>query len=74
MIPIYLESTDEIINKGVGQVEGSSLPLGGASTHSVLAAHRGMRTKAMFRNVDELEPGDIFIINGSTGPLEYEVT
>lgn len=74
MIPIYLGSTDDILNKGVGQVEGSSLPLGGASTHSVLAAHRGMGTKAMFRNVDELEPGDNFIIHGSTGPLEYEVT
>lgn len=74
MIPIYLGSSDAILNKGVGQVEGSSLPLGGESTHSVLAAHRGMGTKAMFRNVDELHAGDVFFIHGNTGTLEYRVT
>lgn len=74
MIPIYLGSSDEILNKGVGQVEGSSLPLGGESTHTVLAAHRGMGTKAMFRNVDELNPGDTFLIHNSTGTIEYKVT
>lgn len=74
MIPIYLGSSEAILNKGVGQVEGSSLPLGGDSTHTVLAAHRGMGTKAMFRNVDELHPGDTFLIHNSTGTIEYEVT
>lgn len=74
MIPIYLGSSDEILNRGVGQVEGSSLPLGGNSTHSVLVAHRGMGTKAMFRNVDELHEGDIFLIHGNTGTLKYQLT
>src|SRR5699024_3146495 len=40
-IPIYLGATDHILSKGIGQVEGSSIPIGGDSTHSVLAGHRG---------------------------------
>jgi len=73
-IPIYLGSSKLILDMGVGQVEGSSLPLGGRGTHTVLAAHRGMGTKAMFRNLDELYEGDVFYIHGSTGTLKYRVT
>lgn len=72
-IPIYLGSTEKQLSKGIGQVEGSSLPLGGEGTHTILSGHRGMGTKAMFRNVDELDPGDIFYIHGRTGTLKYEV-
>lgn len=73
-IPIYLGSSNYILSQGVGHVEGSSLPIGGNSTHSVLSAHRGMGTKAMFRNIDELHEGDVFYIHGSTGTLKYVVT
>src|SRR5690606_36446380 len=58
---------------GIGQVEGSSLPIGGESTHTVLAGHRGMGTKAMFRNLDVLRPGDTFFIYTLEGRLEYHV-
>lgn len=73
VIPIFLGATDEILNKGVGQVEGSSLPVGGESTHTVLAGHRGMGTKAMFRNIDELNPGDTFYIHTLDETIIYEV-
>lgn len=73
IIPIYLGSSDEILNKGIGQVEGSSLPIGGDSTHTVLAGHRGMGTKAMFRNIDQLHEGDVFYIYTLDQILEYKV-
>lgn len=73
VIPIFLGATDEILDKGIGQVEGSSLPVGGDSTHTVLSGHRGMGTKAMFRNVDELDPGDVFYIHTMDETLTYEV-
>lgn len=73
VIPIYLGATDEILSKGIGQVEGSSIPVGGDSTHTVLAGHRGMGTKAMFRNVDELYDGDVFYIHTMDETLTYEV-
>ncbi|API93195.1 class C sortase [Virgibacillus pantothenticus] len=73
MIPIFLGATEETLEKGIGQIEGSSLPVGGKSNHTVLAGHRGMGTKAMFRNVDELRDGDVFYIHTITGTLTYQV-
>jgi|SRR5690625_91133 len=73
VIPIYLGASQKNLDKGVGQVEGSSLPLGGPSTHTVLSAHRGMWTRAMFRNIDELYDGDIFYIHTLKETITYEV-
>lgn len=73
VIPIYLGSSEENLSRGIGQVEGSSLPLGGESTHTVLAGHRGMGTKAMFRNIDQLQDGDVFYIHTMNETLTYEV-
>ena len=73
VIPIYLGSSEEVLSKGIGQVEGSSLPLGGENTHTVLAGHRGMGTKAMFRNIDELHDGDVFYIHTMNETLTYRV-
>lgn len=72
-IPVYLGATENELSKGVGQVEGSSLPTGGNNTHTVLAGHRGMGTKAMFRNLDEIQIGDAFTISTLEGTLEYVV-
>src|SRR5690625_2207574 len=72
-IPIYLGATDNELSKGIGLVEGSSLPIGGDSTHTLLAGHRGMGTKAMFRNLDVLEKNDSFFIHTIDGRLEYKV-
>jgi len=73
LTPVYLGATDEILMKGVGQVEGSSLPVGGTGTHTVLAGHRGMPTKAMFRDLDQIGPGDRFYIHTLNETLVYEV-
>lgn len=72
-IPIYLGATETELSKGIGQVDGSSLPIGGPSTHTVLAGHRGMGTKAMFRNLDEYDVGDTFYLHTLDGKFQYEV-
>lgn len=73
LIPIYLGASDKVLDKGVGQVEGSSIPIGGESTHTVLAGHRGMWTKAMFRDLDQLDSGDVFYIHTLSETLTYRV-
>ena len=72
--PIYLDATFDHLDWGVAQVEGTSLPLGGMSTRSVIAGHRGWWGDLMFYNVDKLEVGDEILIDGRTGLLEYRVT
>lgn len=74
LIPIYLGASDDILSNGIGQVEGSSIPIGGESTHTVLAGHRGMGTKAMFRHIDELHNGDVFYIHTMSDTLAYRVS
>lgn len=72
--PIYLDATFDHLDRGVAQVEGTSLPLGGMSTRSVIAGHRGWWGDLMFYNIDKLEVGDEIFIDGRTGLLEYRVT
>lgn len=72
-IPIYLGSSEASLSRGVGQVEGTSLPVGGKSTHTVLAGHRGMGTKEMFRNLDVLSEGDTFLIHTVNETIKYKV-
>lgn len=72
--PIYLDATYNHLDWGVAQVEGTSLPLGGMSTRSVIAGHRGWWGDLMFYNVDKLEVGDEIFIDGRTGLLEYRIT
>lgn len=72
-VPVYLGASDQILNHGIGQVEGSSLPVGGLNTHSILAGHRGLATKLMFRNIDKLTPGDLIYIHNISETLIYEV-
>lgn len=72
-IPIYLGATENELSRGIGQVDGSSLPIGGESTHTVLAGHRGMGTKEMFRNLDRLNVNDTFYIHTVEGTLTYNV-
>lgn len=73
VVPIFLNSSNEALNHGVGLVEGSSLPVGGISTHSVLAGHRGLWTQEMLRHVDKLNNGDVFYVHTLEETLTYEV-
>lgn len=72
-LPIYHTTSDESLGKGVGHLQGSALPVGGKSTHSVLSAHRGLPSAAMFTDLDMLQIGDHFYIYVLSRSLEYEV-
>lgn len=72
--PIYLDATYKHLDLGLAQVEGTSLPLGGKSTRSVIAGHRGWWGDLMFYNVEKLEAGDEILIDGRSGLLKYKVT
>lgn len=62
-LPIYHGTGDEALSRGVGHIEGTSLPIGGAFRHSVLCAHRGLPSAELFSRLDELQRGDLFYIH-----------
>ncbi len=72
-LPIYHGTSDKVLNSAVGHVEGSSLPVGGKSTHCVLSAHRGLPSAKLFTNLDKLEEGDIFTIKVLDQTFTYQV-
>ena len=72
-IPIYHTTEEDVLNKGAGHLEGSSLPVGGANTHAVISAHRGLPSASIFTDLDQLEEGDHFLIHVLNETLCYEV-
>lgn len=72
-LPIYHGTSSSILNAFVGHLEGSSLPVGGSSTHSVLSAHRGLPSSKLFTNLNKLVIGDIFSITVLDRTLYYQV-
>lgn len=72
-IPIYHTTEEEVLNKGAGHLEGSSLPVGGANTHAVISAHRGLPSASLFTDLDQLKEGDHFLIHVLDETLCYEV-
>lgn len=72
-IPVYHGTSDEVLGKGVGHLKGSSLPVGGETTHSVLSAHRGLPSARLFTDLDRLEMGDTFQIIVLDQVLTYQV-
>ena len=72
-LPIYHGTSDSVLQVGVGHLEGTSLPVGGASTHCVLSAHRGLPSAVLFTNLDRLEAGDTFTVTVLDRLLTYEV-
>lgn len=72
-LPIYHGTSDEVLNIAVGHLEGSSLPVGGSGTHSVVMAHRGLPSAKLFSDLDELVKGDTFTITILNETLTYEV-
>lgn len=72
-LPIYHGTSSSILNSFVGHLEGSSLPVGGIGTHSILAAHRGLPSSKLFTNLNELVIGDVFIITVFDRKLYYQV-
>ena len=72
-IPIYHTTEEDVLNKGAGHLEGSSLPVGGANTHAVISAHRGLPSASLFTDLDQLKEGDHFLIHVLDETLCYEV-
>ena len=72
-IPIYHTVSTEVLEKAAGHLEGSSLPVGGADTHTVISAHRGLPSAALFTDLDKLKEGDHFLISVLDQILCYEV-
>lgn len=72
-LAIYHGTGDEVLQTGVGHMNGTKLPIGGTSTHSVLAAHRGLPSAKLFTDIDQLEIGDLFYIHVLDEVLAYQV-
>lgn len=72
-LAIYHGLSKTVLEKGVGHVEGTSLPVGGKSTHAVLAAHRGLPSAKLFTDLDQMKKADIFILHILGKNLAYKV-
>ena len=72
-LPIYHGTDEGVLQVAAGHLEGSSLPVGGAGTHAVISAHRGLPSAKLFTDLDELEVGDRFTITVLDRVLTYEV-
>lgn len=72
-LPIYHGTDEGALQIAIGHLEGSSLPVGGKSTHCVLSGHRGLPSARLFTDLDQMEEGDIFILNILGRKLAYEV-
>ena len=68
-----MASVREVLEKGGRHVEGTSLPIGGTSTHAVLAGHRGLPSAKIFTDLDQMKNGDIFLIHVLGKTLAYKV-
>lgn len=72
-LAIYHGLGSEVLEKGIGHMEGTSLPIGGAGTHAVLAGHRGLPDAKLFTDLDQMKEGDLFFIHVLDKTLAYKV-
>lgn len=72
-LPIYHGISDEVLQVAIGHIEGTSLPVGGPSTHCAISGHRGLPSAKLFTNLDKMEEGDIFLIHTLDDVLAYQV-
>ena len=72
-LPVQHGTDADTLEKSVGHVVGTSLPVGGSSTHAVLSAHSGLASSKLFSDIDQLEKGDIFYVHVLGDTLAYEV-
>ena len=72
-LPIYHGTGNDSLERGVGHLLGSSLPVGGASTHAILTGHSGMATQKMFTDLEQLSVGDVFYLHILDETLAYQV-
>ena len=72
-LPVYHGVEDTVLQIAVGHIPGSSLPIGGESTHAVLSGHRGLPSARLFTDLDKLVVGDVFLLHVLDETLTYEV-
>lgn len=72
-LPIYHGTEDEVLSNGIGHLEGTSLPIGGENTHSVLTGHRGLPSSKLLVRLDEMKIGDLFFIHTYKEVMAYKV-
>ena len=72
-LPIYHGTDAEVLDRGVGHLLGSSLPVGGENTHTILSGHSGMASQKMFTDLEQLTQGDVFYLNVLNETLAYQV-
>lgn len=72
-VPIYHYTTEETLEKGAGHLFGSSLPVGGAGTHCIISAHRGLPSAKLFTDLNLVKEGDVFYLHVLGETLAYEV-
>ena len=72
-LPVYHGTSDDVLNKGAGHIEGTSLPVGGKGTHAVIAAHSGLNTAKMFSDLELMKINDVFYIHCLNKTMAYRV-
>lgn len=72
-LPLYHGTSEGVLSVAVGHLEGTSLPVGGESTHCVVSAHRGLPTAVLFTHLDRMEIGDVFYFTILDRTITYEV-
>lgn len=72
-LPIYHTTSETVLQVAIGHLPGSSLPVGGLGTHTVLSGHRGLPSAKLFTDLDQLQPGDTFTLNVLGDILTYQV-
>ncbi len=72
-LPIYHGTEDEVLSDGIGHLQGTSLPVGGANTHCALTGHRGLPSAKLLVRLDEMKMGDLFFIRIGKETLSYKV-
>ncbi len=60
-LPIYQGTSEEVLSRGIGHLDFSSLPVGGENTHTILTGHRGLPSAKLFTDLDKLREGDLFL-------------
>ncbi|WP_051452830.1 class C sortase [Atopobacter phocae] len=72
-LPIYAGTSEDILQRGAGHLEGTSLPVGGTTTHAVITAHRGLPNARLFTDLNHVKKGDVFYVNNIGETLAYQV-
>lgn len=72
-LAVYHGTEEQVLQTGVGHMNGTKLPIGGENNHTVLSAHRGLPSAKLFTDIDQLEPGDLFYLHILNEDLAYEV-